>query len=337
VKKWSGVALTERSAAQQHFLDLCALTGHPTPAEADPEGEWFTFERGAGKSGGGDGFADVWKRGFFAIEYKGRHKDLDKACPQILLYREALENPPLLAVCDLDRIIIHPNFTATAKKVHLIELAALPEPRNLEILRDLFHAPDKLRPGATSRAITEQAAASLGEVALSLRGRGLEAAPVACFVDRIVFCLFAEDVALLPDNLFTNLFAKTHGDPPRLKKLLDQLFQAMAEGGEFAQTLCRSPPRSIRSLLLLVREGPGTNCGQEMSKCRPPGDQSESVIFGQLQRRPLRYRGRSLDGQSKLIGVSRQSLIKLWIAERLQQEQKSRKEMLALPVSAEQA
>ncbi len=32
VKKWSGVALNERSAAQQHFLDLCALLEHPTPA-----------------------------------------------------------------------------------------------------------------------------------------------------------------------------------------------------------------------------------------------------------------------------------------------------------------
>ncbi|MFZ4683463.1 MAG: type IIL restriction-modification enzyme MmeI, partial [Terrimicrobiaceae bacterium] len=233
VKKWSGVALTERSAAQQHFLDLCALTGHSSPAEADPAGEWFTFERGAEKSSGGDGFADVWKRGFFAIEYKGRHKDLDKAYQQILLYREALENPPLLAVCDLDRIVIHTNFTATAKKVHEIALTELPEPRNLEILRNLFHAPDKLRPGATSQAITEQAAARLGSLALSLRGRGLDPAEVARFVDRVVFCLFAEDVALLPADLFTNLFAKTHADPPRLKKLLDQLFHAMAHGGDF--------------------------------------------------------------------------------------------------------
>lgn len=233
VKKWSGVALTERSAAQQHFLDLCALAGHPTPAEADPAGEWFTFERGAEKTGGGDGFADVWKRGFFAIEYKGRHKDLDKAYQQILLYREALENPPLLAVCDLDRIVIHTNFTATAKMVHEIPLASLPEPRNLEILRNLFHAPDKLRPGATSRAITEEAAARLGTLAVSLRGRGLDAAEVARFVDRVVFCLFAEDVALLPDNLFTDLIAKTHADPPRLKRLLDQLFHAMAHGGDF--------------------------------------------------------------------------------------------------------
>ena len=175
----------------------------------------------------------MWKRGFFAIEYKGRHKDLDKAYQQILLYREALENPPLLAVCDLDRIIIHTNFTATAKKVYDIPLSALPEPRNLEILRSLFHAPEKLRPGATSQAITEEAAARLGALARSLRERGLDPAEVARFVDRLVFCLFAEDVALLPENLFTNLFAKAQADPARLKKLLDQLFAAMAKGGDF--------------------------------------------------------------------------------------------------------
>jgi hypothetical protein len=34
------VQISERSAAQQHFLDLCELVGHPKPAEADPTGEW---------------------------------------------------------------------------------------------------------------------------------------------------------------------------------------------------------------------------------------------------------------------------------------------------------
>jgi hypothetical protein len=58
--KWSRSTLTERSAAQQHFLDLCALVGHPAPAAMDPGGESFTFEKGAAKSGGGQGWADVW-------------------------------------------------------------------------------------------------------------------------------------------------------------------------------------------------------------------------------------------------------------------------------------
>jgi len=38
VNKWRKAELKERSAAQEHFIDLCRMLGHPTPAEADPEG-----------------------------------------------------------------------------------------------------------------------------------------------------------------------------------------------------------------------------------------------------------------------------------------------------------
>ena len=74
IAKWRRVELTERSAAQQHFLDLCELLGQDPPAKADPIGESFCFERGVKKLGGEDGWADVWKKGFFGWEYKGRHK-----------------------------------------------------------------------------------------------------------------------------------------------------------------------------------------------------------------------------------------------------------------------
>ena len=70
IAKWRKVELKERSAAQEHFLDLCHVFGHPTPAAADPTDETFCFEKGAAKHGGGEGFADVWKRGFFGWEYK---------------------------------------------------------------------------------------------------------------------------------------------------------------------------------------------------------------------------------------------------------------------------
>lgn len=65
VRKWKGTRLSERSACQQHFLDLCALVGHPTPAEVDKTGESFAFEKGADKHNAGQGWADVWKKGFF--------------------------------------------------------------------------------------------------------------------------------------------------------------------------------------------------------------------------------------------------------------------------------
>ena len=72
IQKWRRSKLSERAAAQQHFLDLCDLLGQPKPAEADPDGTAYTFERGVTKTGGGDGWADVWKRNFFRWEYSAR-------------------------------------------------------------------------------------------------------------------------------------------------------------------------------------------------------------------------------------------------------------------------
>jgi hypothetical protein len=232
IAKWQLVELTERSASQQHFLDLCNVLEHPTPAEADPTGEWFTFEKGAEKHGGGQGWADVWKRGFFGWEYKGKHKDLAAAYDQLLKYREALESPPLLVVCDMDRFEIHTNFTATAPKTYYIALDDLDKPRNIEIMRNLFHSPEKLRPDATSKAITQEVAERVAQIAQGLRERGLDAMEIARFLDRIVFCLFAEDVGLLPEKLFSNVVEKSR-DPSHFGKMIGQLFEAMNEGGDF--------------------------------------------------------------------------------------------------------
>jgi hypothetical protein len=70
VSKWRGNTSTERQVYQQHFLDLCALVGHGTPAALDPENKFFTFEAGAAKLGGGNGFADVWFRGILLSSTK---------------------------------------------------------------------------------------------------------------------------------------------------------------------------------------------------------------------------------------------------------------------------
>ncbi len=229
--KWSKVYLTERSASQQHFLDLCEIVGHAKPAEADPEGDWFTFEKGVAKYGGGSGWADVWKRGHFAWEYKGRHKDLAAAYDQLLRYREALENPPLLVVCDMDRIVVHTNFTGKAPVIHDIALAELEKPEKLEILRAVFHDPEKLKPGVTREAITQEAARHFAEVALSMRQRGLDPRQVAHFLDRVVFALFAQSVDLLPERIFTRLLRNSRGNSELFTRFITELFKAMAHGG----------------------------------------------------------------------------------------------------------
>ncbi len=233
IAKWHRATLSERSAYQQHFLDLCEMLGQPKPAEADPEGAWYTFERGVNKSTGGKGWADVWMRNHFGWEYKGKHKNLVAAYQQLLLYREALENPPLLVVCDLDRFEIHTNFTGTAKDVHAFDLDGLPEPANLDVLRRTFTDPQTLRPGQTTESITRQAAERFGLLADGLRSRGVEAQRAAHFLMKLMFCMFGEDIDLLRNNVFSRILTGSKSDPPRLAQRLATLFGAMSQGGDF--------------------------------------------------------------------------------------------------------
>jgi hypothetical protein len=237
VSRWRGVTLKERSASQSHFIDLCRLVGQPTPTEADPTGDFYTFERGAektaGPTGGGKGWADVWKKGHFAWEYKGPRANLDAAYEQLLQYRESLENPPLLVVSDLQTIQVHTNFTNSVKRVSTFTLDDLLDPENLDQLRRVWTDPFSFRAEQTPENVTEQAAREFARLAEGLRQRGEDPDRAAHFLIRLLFCLFAEDVGLLEENLFSKLVAATRTNPEALTTQLRQLSGAMRDGGFF--------------------------------------------------------------------------------------------------------
>ncbi len=111
VSKWKRVTSREKQTYQEHFIDLCRLVDQQTPNEADPTGARYAFEMGAAKTSGGQGWADVAKLGYFGWEYKAKDADLDKAYEQLLRYRDALNNPPLLIVSDINNIVIRTNYT----------------------------------------------------------------------------------------------------------------------------------------------------------------------------------------------------------------------------------
>ena len=232
IAKWrASSALKERSAAQEHFIDLCRLLGEPTPAEADPAGETYCFERGARKDTGGDGWADVWKRHHFAWEYKGRRADLDAAFDQLRQYALALENPPLLIVCDLLRFRIRTNWTNSVSRTHEFGLDDLADARTRGLLKQAFTSPERLRPGETRQSLTERAAASFAALAQGLRARGHDARAVAHFVNRLVFCMFADDAGLLPEHMFTRMLRQARRAPEHFAELAGALFRVMASGG----------------------------------------------------------------------------------------------------------
>ena len=231
IVKWRASELKERSASQSHFIDLCQMLGEPTPTDADPAGEWYCFERGARKDSGGDGWADVWKRGRFAWEYKGRRADLDVAFNQLRQYALALENPPLLIVSDMARFRIRTNWTNSVSVTHEFTLDDLADGAIRDKLKWAMSDPERLRPEETRQAVTERAAATFAELARGLRDRGHEPQAVAHFVNRLVFCMFSEDVGLLPGNMFTRMLEQARRRPDEFAELARDLFGAMSVGG----------------------------------------------------------------------------------------------------------
>lgn len=229
IARWRDNPLSERAGSQAFFLDLCALLGVDAPNDPDD----YCFERGATRTGAGHGWADVWKRGHFGWENKGPGGDLGGALKQLMTYALALDNPPLLVVSNRDVTQVHTHFTGTPSETHTIRLDDIGTPDNLRKLRRLFTDPESFRPGRTVREITADAAGRFADIAQSMTGRGHDPQQVAHFLIQCLFCMFAEDIELLPKQLFERVMAKRGADTVKLGAALGDLFRAMQHGGDF--------------------------------------------------------------------------------------------------------
>ena len=212
---------------------------------------------------GSYGFADVWRRGCFCWEYKrqGKHADLDAALDQLKHYRDSLDNPPLLIVCDVDHYEIHTNFTGYPSTVFRFTADELVTPSiefinehkasPLHILKRIFDADaieGTFRPSRSLNAITEAFAKRIADLAKqitqtpggpkTIEGDPVSRHEVAHFLMQIVFCLFAEDVGLLPADRVTSLIRKGNSEPRGsevFSRKVRALFKAMEKGGDFGE------------------------------------------------------------------------------------------------------
>ncbi len=233
LRKWGvgglGYGLNERQGAQQHFVELCAVLGVPAPVG----GEDYVFEKGTLALGQQRGFADVFKRGHFAWEYKAPGKPLDAALRQLMMYALALDNPPLLIVSDRLRIEIHTHFNGTPSERYAIKLEDLGDPAKRELLRRCFTVPESFKPARTNRQITEEAANAFATTAERLREVGITPEVTSHLLTQCLFCFFAEDVGLLPDRLFERLIGNKNAQPEALRRGMQDLFTTMRDGGLF--------------------------------------------------------------------------------------------------------
>lgn len=311
VRKWEASQLTERSAAPQHFRDLCEVLGVPHPTQVDEIGASYTFEKRVTKAGTGEaGSADVWKRGWFAWEYKSKGGDLNRAYKQLNEYHEALDNPPLLIVCDFVRFEVHTKFENLPTRVYKFVLTDLLHARDtatcalppLEVLRHVFGDFNQLRPTVAAARVTEAAAADFLHLAqrLELERAASPDRPskeeIAHFLMRLVFCLFADSVRLLPNHAFRALVTNDRHSPFNFNRKLPTLFHAMSfEHGFFgADTI----PHFNGGLFSDNRtiDLDGADMGILYSASQHDWSHIEPAIFGTLFERSLDQAKRSMIG-----------------------------------------
>ena len=213
IAKWQRVTLSERSACQQHFLDLCELLGQPKPADVDPDGTWYTFEKGVQTSEDKKGWADVWMRDHFGWEYKGKHKDLKAAYKQLQLLPRGPGEPAADGRLRHGPLRGPHEFHRHRQACPRFRPGRAGLPANIDILRRVFTDPDSLKPGITSEAMTVEAAERFAKLADGMRQKGIEPLRAAHFLMKLMFCMFGEDTGLLPPGLFGKLLDTAQGQP----------------------------------------------------------------------------------------------------------------------------
>lgn len=277
--RWQASGGSERANYQLFVTELCTLLGVPLPEPArdDTRDNAYVFERrivfAHGDGSASNGFIDCYKRGHFVLEAKkitggsaklGRKTFDDallRARSQAEAYARALPaaegRPPLLLVVDVGHVVeLYAEFSRSGAtytpfpdaRSHRITLAALCEdsPAGEQLrqrLRLAWLDPLALDPSRASAKVTRQVSLLLAELAKSLEAAGHAPQSVAAFLSRCLFCMFAEDVELLPKDAqgrgaFIGLLTQWVDQPEVLSRMLRALWMTMDAGG-FAPALAQ--------------------------------------------------------------------------------------------------
>ena len=319
LERWLGSAGSERANAQPFLTDLCDLLGVPRPLTGGPGFDDYRFEKPV-EIHHKDGHVsteriDFYKKGCFVLEAKqalapgdprpGPHRDnprawldlMERAFGQALNYANYLPEgrPPFLLTCDVGHCFeVWSGFNGDFGRYgsrRTIPLSDLARPDVREFLAAIFTDPWSLDPSRRAARATREVAARLAELAVSLEADGTAPQVVARFLMRCLFTMFAEDIGLLDDRLFTATLRDVWlPHPERFPAGIESLWKEMDRGGMYG-------PHAIRrfngGLFREVHALP-LNAGQlqrllDAAVC--DWSDVEPAIFGKIGRASCRERG----------------------------------------------
>lgn len=153
----------------------------------------------------------------------------------VFLLEAAHPAPPFIVTCDVGHAFeIFADFSGTGRaysqfpdrKGFRIYLEDLRRAEIRELLARIWTDPASLDPARVSARVTREVAKRLAAVSRSLEAKH-PPEEVAQFLMRCIFCMFAEDVDLLPKGEFTRLLDEAQKTPRSLIQLLEELWSKM--------------------------------------------------------------------------------------------------------------
>jgi len=259
IKRWAGSSGNERANYQLFFAEMCEALGVDRPFDKgripnDP----YCFDKDvkifhpSGKVT--PGFIDFYKAEHFLIEAKqggttskkGTAKrgtntylrEMEKAFVQAIAYTRSLSSkPPFLLTCDIgDHFELWMGFSGDYGGYGARQEIGLMELRKADVFDlfvDIFSNPQQRNPEKIAARVTREVAADLAELAKRMEAN-VDPQQVAQFLMRCIFTMFAEDVGLLKEHLFTQaLETRWILNPKTFKPEVEALWEAMNEGTSF--------------------------------------------------------------------------------------------------------
>jgi len=205
---------------------------------------------------------------------------------------------PFLLVVDVGHSIeVYADFTQAGRaythfptpRSFRIRLADLRDAAVRERLRRIWLDPLSLDPAKVSAAVTREIAGYLALLAASLEKAGHGPKLTAEFLTRCLFCMFAEDVGLLPKDGFKRLLESLRESPEGFVPKLRQLFAEMQTGTDFSVILNKKLLRFNGGLFEDASVLPldGTQLGILIKASQMQWKDVEPAIFGTLLERAL--------------------------------------------------
>ena len=265
IQKWVGSEGNERANYQSFLQELCEYLGVEKSQPKGKDNHHYCFDRDvkiiAPSGAVTTNYIDFYKEGCFVLEAKqgsdssskgtGKRgtstykKEMKKAFGQALKYARFVEpKPPFLITCDIgDHFRVWQDFSeswlsangnyGTYDSVQKIAFTDLAKPEMRDFFRKIFTDPQSLNPEKIAAQVTREVAADLAQLAKTLEATA-DPQAVAQFLMRCIFTMFAEDVGLLKEQLFTEaLKSRWLLNPQEFKPQVEALWRAMNDGTSF--------------------------------------------------------------------------------------------------------